>query len=90
MRHMTLLTTTLLLALTGCGNDTKQEIKETVKEAASFKTVQYYLDHKDLRAARLKECRYLTKMTKIDQIDCTNANKAELQSKRYKYTDWGK
>lgn len=90
MRHITLLTATLLLALNGCGDDTKQEIKETVKEEASFKTVQYYLDHKDLREARLKECRYLKKMTSVDQIDCTNANKAELQSKRNKYTDWGK
>ena len=90
MKTLILRTTTLLLALNGCGNDTKQEIKETVKEAASFKTVQYYLDHKDLREARLQECRYLKKMTRVDQIDCTNANKAELQSKRYKYTDWGK
>jgi len=90
MRHIILLTATLLLTLTGCGDDEKQEIKETVKEATSFKTVQYYLDHKDLREARLKECRYLKKMTRVDQIDCTNANKAELQSKRYKYTDWGK
>ena len=46
MRHITLLTATLLLTLTGCGDDTKQKIKETVKETASFKTVQYYLDHK--------------------------------------------
>jgi len=89
MRHIALITATLLL-MTGCSDDTKQEIKDTIKESTSFKTVQYYLDHRDLRAARLKECRYLTKMTKIDQIDCTNANKAELQSKRYKYTDWGK
>ncbi len=90
MRHMTLLAVTLLLALTGCGNDTKQEIKETVKEAASFKTVQYYLDHKDLREARLKECRYMTSMTYPIMTDCNNAGKADLQSKRYKYTDWSK
>ena len=75
-----------LLVMAGCSDESKKE----AKEAASFKTVQYYLDHKDLREVRLKECRYLKKMTEIDQIDCTNANKAELRSKRYKYTDWGK
>ena len=89
MRHITLLTATLLI-MTGCNDDTKQEIKETAKEATSFKTVQYYLDHKDLREARLKECRYMTSMTYPIMTDCNNAGKADLQSKRYKYTDWSK
>ena len=88
MRHITLLTA-MLLFMTGC-DDEKQEIKETAKEVASFKTVQYYLDHKDLREARLKECRYMTSMTYPIMTDCNNAGKADLQSKRYKYTDWSK
>jgi sulfur relay (sulfurtransferase) DsrF/TusC family protein len=89
MKQVVLITIALLV-MAGCSDEGKKEVKETVKEAESFKTVQYYLDHKDLREVRLKECRYLKKMTEIDQIDCTNANKAELRSKRYKYTDWGK
>ncbi len=88
MKTLTLLTTTLLLALTGCGDDTKQEIKDTVKEATSFKTVQYYLDHKDLREVRLKECKALTKMTDTILTDCNNAATAEMKSKQNKLMDF--
>ncbi len=89
MKTLTLLTTTtLLLALTGCGDDTKQEIKETIKETTSFKTVQYYLDHKDLRKIRLKECRHLTNITDSIAKDCDNAKRAAREATKNKSVDF--
>ena len=88
MKILTLLTTTLLLALTGCGNDKKQEIKETVKEAESFTTVQYYLDHEDLRKVRLKECRHLTNVTDAIAKDCDNAKRAAREATKNKTVDF--
>ena len=83
-----LTTTTLLLALTGCGNDEKQEIKETAKEAASFKTVDYYVKHDDLRNLRLKECKLMDKMTPIEKEDCQNARKASMDKQMSKMPQW--
>ena len=74
----------VLIITTGCNEDKKQEVKKEVKEDISFYTIQYYLDHKDLREQRIKECKALIKMTSTEEKDCNNVETAEYKSKRNK------
>ncbi len=87
MKTLTLITVALL-ALSGCSDEQKKEVKQEIKQETSVYTVQYYLDHEDLRKVRLKECKALVKATPLQMKDCDNAAKADLRSKRFKYGSW--
>ena len=83
MRTITFITIALL-ALSGCSDEQKKE----VKQETSIYTVEYYTQHKDLRERRLKECKDLVKATLLQMRDCDNAAKADLRSRRFKYGSW--
>jgi len=79
-----ILITVALFALSGCNDEQKKEAKQEIKQETSVYTVQYYLDHEDLRKVRLRECRALKKTTSIQKEDCINARKAEFRSRQNK------
>jgi len=83
MKTLTLITIALL-ALSGCSDEQKKEVKQEIKQETSVYTVQYYLDHEDLRKVRLKECKALEKTTSTQKEDCINVRKAELKSRQNK------
>ncbi len=87
MKH-TLLATAAILLLIGCGDNNKQETKVPAKETKTFKTVQYYLDHKDLRKIRLEECKNMKEMTETIMRDCNNAKTAEYKSHKNKLMEF--
>ncbi len=87
MKH-TLITITAVLLLIGCGDNNKRENKEVAKKTETFKTVQYYLDHKDLRKVRLAECKNMQEMTEIIMHDCNNAKTAEYKSHKNKHMEF--
>jgi len=66
----------------------KNKTKVIVKKEESFHTVKYYLDHKELRKIRLKECRNLTKITNTEAKDCDNAKKAARKARQNKTVDF--
>jgi len=87
MKTLTFITIALL-ALSGCNDEQKKEVKQEIKQEAAVYTVEYYTKHKDLRERRLKECKALVKATPLQMKDCDNAAKADLRSKRFKYGSW--
>jgi len=70
-----------LFLLNGC-SDKKEEKKET------FKTVQYYDTHKEIRDSRLKECKTMEEMTEMIMIDCEHANTSYSNESRGKPLNW--
>ncbi len=82
-----ILSTAILFIINGCNNDEQKNIKEEIKQSTSVYTVQYYLEHKDLRRVRIKECHNLIKMSNFQLKDCNNVETAELNSKRNKLID---
>ncbi len=65
MKKIILIITALLFFI-GC---------EHKKDSSSY-TVQYYLNHKDLRDIQLKECKTMKTMTTNEEKNCQHANEA--------------
>lgn len=84
MKTLTLITVALL-ALSGCSDEQKKEVKQEIKQETAIYTIEYYTKHKDLREQRLKECKAMVKATPLQMKECDNAAKADLRSKRGKY-----
>jgi len=78
---------TAILILAGCGEN-EQKTQLAAQETKTFKTIQYYLDHKDLRKVRLKECDNMKEMTEVILHDCNNAKTAEYKSHKNKLMEF--
>jgi len=62
-----LLMSIIFLGLNGCGDSKKTEKKEK-----TFKTVEYYIQNKEAREARKKECMAMIETTQTISQECKN------------------
>ena len=83
MKTLTLLIS-IFFILSGCSKEDEHKIKNEI----SVKTVQYYIDHEDLRNVRLKECKLADKLSLIEREDCKNVQKASMDKQMSTMPKW--